>query len=478
MSREKTRKITTRLNYRHETKAGLQLLFEIRNYTANAFRINVYDIKGKIIHLKKDNVVKDRIVNYPRETVLNNYLDVLKEKCKRTLEFLGTTNIEITKKNVEKYLYKNYSDVISYYEFNIEDDEDAALFFGNLNKTPDDYKKEQENERKRLIELGMYEPQLILEILKHHNPPRYGTKLHSIISFYLKMKGISDIHYSLYNKKLLDDIIKHCIDNGYQANSSGKIERYRYTTIFNITKMLKKFGKFLTLDLGLQINQDYKDFNVTTGTENSHIKYKWNDKNNIFTLYHDEFKKIENADFSKVKDKNTRERYELAQLMFMVQTYAGGLRISELYEIKKDSFEEINGEMRLLIMSKKTRKPINTPVSDKLLVILKKNKFNLPRFDFEQDYNDALKEIALYLGLDREILIYDDYAHVDSPKHKKRKLYALFSSKLARKALVSILYNQGEKIEYISRITNHSKTTIEYYIELEDKHKKKMLDGI
>jgi hypothetical protein len=164
--------------------------------------------------------------------------------------------------------------------------------------------------------------------------------------------------------------------------------------------------------------------------------------------------------------------------MFLVQTYSGGVRISELYMIDSNSIIEVNGELTVFLQSPKTSKVINNPVTDKLRKILENCNFHLPKFENEQAYNDALKEMAMYLKLKREILQFEDYAHLPMPKPKKIILYEHFSSKLARKALVSILYNLGISKELISKITNHSKNTVEYYIALEEDFKRKMLNKI
>lgn len=50
MPRIRTQKITTRLNYKYETEKGYQVLFGIRNYSVNSFRIKVLNPKGKIIN--------------------------------------------------------------------------------------------------------------------------------------------------------------------------------------------------------------------------------------------------------------------------------------------------------------------------------------------------------------------------------------------------------------------------------------------
>jgi len=93
MPRNKRKKVTTRLNYKHETQWGFQILFEIRNYTASVFRISVLNPKGKIMHLKKEQIEKDNVLNHPKAHLINNYLTQLKEKCQKTLEFLDYTKI-------------------------------------------------------------------------------------------------------------------------------------------------------------------------------------------------------------------------------------------------------------------------------------------------------------------------------------------------------------------------------------------------
>jgi len=473
MPRVKSKKVTTRLNYKHETKDGFQVLFEIRNYSPLTFRICVQNPNGKILHLKKDQVSKDKVVNHPKAHHINNYLTRLKEKCQCTLEFLDYTKIETNKKNTEEFLYRQYDKVDQYSEMSIEDEDDAKAFYDTINEV-----NYSEAERQREIELGIYDPQNLLEILKIRKPPKIDTRLYSIIKFYCESNYQTDIHFHNFDKKLLDSIIWHCINNGYKADKNGKIERYRYSTIFIILKMLRTFGKYLTDELKLKINQDYKTFKITTGNKDSHIKYKWDDKNNVFTLYHAEFKKIEAADFSAINDTNKKERLEKARVMFLVQTYSGGVRIGELYKIDKNSIIEVNGELTIYLQSPKTSKVINNPVTDKLRKILEDCNFNLPKFENEQYYNEVLKEMAMYLKLKREILQFEDYAHLPMPTPKKIILYEHFSSKLARKALVSILYNLNFTKELISKITNHSKDTIEYYIALEEDFKRKMMNKI
>lgn len=115
MVRIKQKKITTRLNYNHETDNGYQVLFEILNYANKNFRIKVLDSSGGIIHLVKNQVKKDRVINHPKDFQVNTYFEKLKHRTKIVLEFLQYVKYPIDKQNVEKYLYKQIGDVYNYF---------------------------------------------------------------------------------------------------------------------------------------------------------------------------------------------------------------------------------------------------------------------------------------------------------------------------------------------------------------------------
>ena len=88
MVRIKQKKITTRLNYNHETDNGYQVLFEILNYANKNFRIRVLDSRGGIIHFVKNQVKKDRFINHPKDFQVNTYFEKLKHRTKIVLELL------------------------------------------------------------------------------------------------------------------------------------------------------------------------------------------------------------------------------------------------------------------------------------------------------------------------------------------------------------------------------------------------------
>jgi len=369
--------------------------------------------------------------------------------------------------------------VFSYYNY-VEDGEDQEQWVLNDSKTPEQHKKEQQEQLEFQKRHNLFKPTAMLDALQYYKPKKIDTRLESILEFYCYKRNLVDVPINQFSKNFIDKVIWNCIDYGYNnARIKGKyiIERYTTETLQRVVKMLRAFGRFLE-DNGYKINSDYKKFELTRGGDESHIKYKWNDKNNIYTLYKSEFDEIRNHNFSNLTNKKYRNSLIQTRDLFLMQTYAGGLRVNELYRIQSTNFIELNGKKILTLKAGKTSKPINNPVSDKFEDLLKVYNYEIPIFNNDNTYNDNLKLMAKEIGLSREILQYENYAHYEEPKPYKVILHEVFSTKLTRKALVSILYNMGEKKEVIATITNHSGETINYYIALEEDNKKQMLDKI
>ena len=85
-----------------------------------------------------------------------------------------------------------------------------------------------------------------------------------------------------------------------------------------------------------------------------------------------------------------------AATLFTLQTLLGGLRVSELNLITKESFRQVNGRYFFYITTKKTGKMIDSPLHSELLPILQNINFNIDpiKFRTDIDYNAALRELA------------------------------------------------------------------------------------
>ena len=182
-----------------------------------------------------------------------------------------------------------------------------------------------------------------------------------------------------------------------------------------------------------------------------------------------------------VYDTKLPEKLIRAATLFTLQTLLGGLRVSELNLITKDSFKLVNDRYYCFITSKKTKKMIDSPLHSELLPILEKIKSNIDALKFRTDidYNTALRELAVKLELNREIIQFDSRANADTQGVTTVKLHNLFTTRLARKAAITLLFATGEySLEQIAKMTKHSITAIQYYVAVLTDEKAKMMGSL
>ena len=86
------------------------------------------------------------------------------------------------------------------------------------------------------------------------------------------------------------------------------------------------------------------------------------------------------------------------------------------------------------------------------------------KFKTDIDYNAALKELAIKLEFNRDIVLLESKVNKDTQGVHKEKLFNLFTSKVARKAAVTILFSKGYTLEQIAKMTKHSLSAIQYYV--------------
>ena len=209
MPAQKKGSVKPRLNYKYETKYGYQLLLEIRNLADKNIRISALAANKKIIHIKRNQIEKGIIINHPKEHMINNYLDNLCLKTKVVIPFLKSIKLLVNKKNIEEYLYDalKYHDAKNFYEY-VEDEESAEDFFTEYDKTEEQKINEEKIRNQKNFELGVYEPQNLIEILEMYQPAKINKRLVSILQFYCKNIGLHDIHYSNYGKDLIYKIVE------------------------------------------------------------------------------------------------------------------------------------------------------------------------------------------------------------------------------------------------------------------------------
>jgi hypothetical protein len=152
--------------------------------------------------------------------------------------------------------------------------------------------------------------------------------------------------------------------------------------------------------------------------------------------------------------------------------------VNELFKIDADSVQDVNDEHAFILNAAKTKKLLHYTIKESTYELLKKYDFNMHQFEHSQTYNKYLSKLAEKAGLDRQILQFYPDISANKISTKVFPLYELFSSKAARKAFISILYNDGVPIDKIARITRHSLEAINYYISVLENFDRNTIKGI
>lgn len=204
------------------------------------------------------------------------------------------------------------------------------------------------------------------------------------------------------------------------------------------------------------INEAIKE-DIISYDKNPFLKFKlkWENTTKQF-LTEDEIEKVEKLD---LKDEPATFH---ARNMYIFATYAGGIRISDLVQLKWSNYD---GD-RILINTQKTNSTVSVKLPQKAKDILalyhsegvNPNAFIFPYFDLSKDYSDGR---CLYRAIstagtlcNKELIKIADLAHIDKHIHFHTSRHTW-----ATRAL-----KKGMRIEYVSKLMGHAsiKTTQVY----------------
>jgi hypothetical protein len=493
------------------TKKDYYLLeYEISNYFNDGeyFRIPA-KYNGESVRLQKNQLMKGTIINHPEQLELSNYFESQKKLLVYVIDYIKYRNIEPNTKTLKHYFYDNFNEVessiIESYDYEDELKNDELFYEDSLN---DEIIKElgidkevlyknrekeaesdiyinsiiENNEVKKLHELDL-EYIYLNYYLPKLDVNSTNTRVPNVLNYYKKNNNIKYLEYNNFDKKLIDSLIRFAISTGYKDGK--KKARYKISIIRKLKHSFYKYGLWLE-DNNYKINSNFRDFKLRYGKgKDKHIKYSFNDESKVISITGDELNRLKDFQFYNVIDKEKRQRLIIVRDLFMMQIYTGGLRISDFKLISSDVFKFENGELWYDLSQKKTSGILENYIPPSGAELFKKYKYKAPVYKYNQNYNEQLKVMAKLAGLDRIITIYEDYAHLDSVQITKDSLYNHFSSKLARKALVSILYNifdndnnRKYSLTQIADITGHSSNQIKKYLKIERVTKVKMMGDI
>jgi len=182
----------------------------------------------------------------------------------------------------------------------------------------------------------------------------------------------------------------------------------------------------------------------------------FNEETDLIALTELEVKKIE--EINELTDRLSKTRD-----LFLLQINTG-LRISDLNKLRPANFNIINKVITLTTI--KTQNKIIIPIEDKMLEILKKYNFTLPRYA-PQKYNEAIKDLTKLAKIDEltQTIKYIGNERVEEIKPK----YLLISSHTARRTFITNLLLKGIAPEVIMKITGHkSRKSFQKYVRINE----------
>lgn len=328
-------------------------------------------------------------------------------------------------------------------------------------------------------------PKLILD--KYYNPSKYKKEtveekktLLSLYEYYLEMHPLSDIRirnnkvvmrvlqrYELFvrlthprKRKFtlyIDDVDNAMLHDIWKYVKNEHIYRDNYPELFEKAPekrpskprgentLIDYFCKIRTFfrwcyDNGLTQNRPFDKFHLDEPVYGTPV---------FITL--EERDKLLDTDFS---DNN---RLEMQRDIFVFQTLIGS-RVSDLYALTRDNIindaieyiagKTVDGNPRTI------RVPLNS-ISRAILAKYKNHKNikgnSIFPFTTQQDYNEDIKEVFKYAGLDRMVTILNPTTR----RQEQKKLYEVASSHMARRTFVGNLYLETKDKGLVATLSGH-----------------------
>lgn len=274
---------------------------------------------------------------------------------------------------------------------------------------------------------------------------------------------------SHFNDEWVRNFLKYCIKNGFPkiriSNytpfniidectkfQEAKRQPYKVATFKKLVKHLKRYIQILQKE-GL-INRQTIDYKAIEASNYLSRKTTINDTTRVqHTLVPSELLALQQQIFD-----NTE--FTLARDMYLIQVFAGGLRLEELYSDKLN----IQGDF-INVYRFKTKQTTKNPIFDELKEVLLRYNCKIPNLLTREKYRLNLKQIAEIMNFNRKIesvgTTVGIYDQVETYSVKD-----IFKPYSARKTLVLYLYIKGFTREQIIEFTSHQDIkTLKYYLD-------------
>lgn len=288
-----------------------------------------------------------------------------------------------------------------------------------------------------------YDDFLQYKKIQFSSPERSILSLKDYISTYNALKDYEKVIGTINPSDIIDSswIARF---NIFLSKPRPKIKGYRFLTkIQNDKTRAKRFGVIKNFGTWLQDNGYLNKID-------SLLKYKVKvvDKD-YFTPSIDEISLIQASNFKS-------KAHQKAIDMFIVACHTG-VRYSDIIRINKSRIKNKNGLLILVLNNEKTDEKIEVPLTNKVVEILNKYKYNLNLMT-NQSLNKHLHEALSTIEIFREEY---EYGLMGDTK----PIFELITFHTGRRAFITNLVNNNVNINAIMKMTGHKKiSTLQKYI--------------
>lgn len=391
---------------------------------------------------------------------LNSLLSMVEYDVRNAVNTLLTENVNITYENLLRMTYAHQEkDIVDEERIRKGDlivREDGAAF-----ESPDDFKEYVErqddpkfDELKR--QMGIWKRTNILDYWDEYindYAPDGNDVIRPSIRKYIQRTG-DNCKVTDFGSQWLKRYFTDLVDNGYVTTKKGKETRHYYevSTVGKYHKILRNFGKWLFEEKQLINTEDYKRFKLRNpkSKKASILKIAPNPYKNNHALLKSEFDHLFYFSFENKAD-------ELIRDLFVLQTWFGGLRKSDFFELTKDNITIVGDEVQVEFEQQKTdTKVVNMANKNYVTPILLKYDKQLPKFPSPNKYNARLKKVFEKAGMNRKLAFRTEQANESKATTEYLPMFKKVSNKWARSCAVSLLVQMGYNDHRIKKFTGHT----------------------
>lgn len=166
--------------------------------------------------------------------------------------------------------------------------------------------------------------------------------------------------------------------------------------------------------------------------------------------------------------------------IFVFQCHVG-CRVSDLLKLKKSNITQ-DGFLQYIQQKTRTTRPntIRVPLSETAKEIIERyanaNCDELLPFLSAQKYNDNIKQILRIAGIERKVLILNNYTH----ENESKPIYEVGASHLARRTFMANMYKRIKSERIVSAFTGHSDGSKAFarYTDIDDEMKREIINTV